>query len=506
MDNINPLGKKLISVDGQLANQPLKLEVNRVGFRSSASVLASHGDTVVLASIMIGDINADIDYLPLSVDYEEKFYATGKISGSRFIKREGRPSDDAILTGRLIDRTIRPLLPKDYRNQIQVIVTVLSLDPQVKPVVVSMLAASCGLMISGAPFNGPISGSQVGLKNNQIKTDLTTTDMKASPLNLIVASNRSGVMMVEAQADQVSEELIIDGLERAHDANQIGLDIQQQLIDLVQAPKLDYQLAQPDPAVAEAVNKWLKDYDLTDYLIGSHSHRVSQINKIKQALDDHFQTQDNDYDARQKDYHKLLDKRLHQTLRQVIINQGQRPDGRKLNQVRPLTSQVGLLPRTHGSALFTRGLTQALNIVTLGPPSLAQSLDTMERSEDKFYFHHYNAPGYTVGEARRLSGPGRREIGHSYLAEKALRPVLPDQEEFPYAIRSVTEIMSQQGSTSMAAACSSCLALMDAGVPIKAIVGGVAMGLIMNGDQPIILTDIQDLEDFAGDMDLQGCW
>ena len=506
MTKVIQTGKDIIRVSTDWLGRELSMEVNKVGFRTTASVIVRYGDTVVLGIADSGEVNPNLDYFPLSIDYEEKYYASGKISSSRFIKREGRPSDEAILIGRLIDRPIRPLFPKGYRNECQVVTTVLSMDPTFRPDAVAMLAASAALMLTGVPFDGPIAGLRIGLdEQDNFRAFMSRSELEQSQLDLFVAGKTDKVMMVEAGADEVSEDTLADAFAWALEQIKPALNLQLELRDLVQPEAQSYQLVTPDEQIAEQVESYLSD-KLPDDLRVTYAERNPRIAEIKQAMLEHFQA---DYDEatwleRQADYLDAFDKVMHQNVRQGIIERGVRPDGRRLDEIRPLSSEVHLLPRTHGSSLFTRGLTQALNIVTLAPLSYAQLVDTMEVTDgERRYMHHYNAPGYTVGEIKRLGAPGRREVGHGYLAERALLPMLPDKEDFPYAIRSVTEIMSQNGSTSMAATCSSCLALMDAGVPLKRPVSGVAMGLIVDGDRHFVLTDLADQEDFAGDMDFK---
>ena len=506
MTKVIQTGKDIIRVSTDWLGRELSMEVNKVGFRTTASVIVRYGDTVVLGIADSGEVNPNLDYFPLSIDYEEKYYASGKISSSRFIKREGRPSDEAILIGRLIDRPIRPLFPKGYRNECQVVTTVLSMDPAFRPDAVAMLAASAALMLTGVPFDGPIAGLRIGLdEQDNFRAFMSRSELEQSRLDLFVAGKTDKVMMVEAGANEVSEDTLADAFAWALEQIKPALDLQLELRDLVQPEVQSYQLVTPDEQIAEQVESYLSD-KLPDDLRVTYAERNPRIAEIKQAMLEHFQA---DYDEatwpeRQADYLNAFDKVMHQNVRQGIIERGVRPDGRQLDEIRPLSSEVHLLPRTHGSSLFTRGLTQALNIVTLAPLSYAQLVDTMEVTDgERRYMHHYNAPGYTVGEIKRLGAPGRREVGHGYLAERALLPMLPDKEDFPYAIRSVTEIMSQNGSTSMAATCSSCLALMDAGVPLKRPVSGVAMGLIVDGDRHFVLTDLADQEDFAGDMDFK---
>ncbi len=526
MDIINPSGKKTFKVETDFCGRKLGLEVNRVGFRTTSSVLVTYGDTVVLGSVVVGTKPVVQDFFPLSIDYEEKYYAAGKISSSKFIKREGKPSDNAVLVGRLIDRPIRPLFPKGYRQEVQVVTTVLSMDPSFRPDVVAMIAASSALMLAGVPFDGPIAGLRIGRVNGEYKAFLTPEEREASDLDLVVAGKDSGITMVEAGANEVPEDVIIGGLEWGLKMIQPAIKLQNELREKVGVVEQEYTLVLPDEAIQQKVDAWMVG-KLGDNLRTPNTvERNNLIDEIKWQMHDEFSQEVTDEEAgitdkmsdEQKmtartkyydehfrsDYSEAFELAVKKDVRKHIIEDGIRPDGRKLDEVRPLSSQVGILPRCHGSSLFTRGVTQAMNIVTLAPLSYGQLVDTMEVTDGvRRYMHHYNAPSYTVGEVGRIGSPGRREIGHGYLAERALMPVLPSEEEFPYAIRSVTEIMSQNGSTSMAATCSSCLALMDAGVPLKRPVAGVAMGLMMDGDKPYVLTDLMDAEDFAGDMDFK---
>ncbi len=502
---INPFGKKIITVKTDFCGRELTLEVNRVGFRASAAVMARYGDTVILATAGVsGKPMKGFDYFPLSIDYEEKMYAAGKISGSRFIKREGRPSDDAVLIGRLIDRPIRPLWPKGYRHEVQGVATVLSMDPDFRPDAVAMIALSAAFMLTGAPFDGPVAGVRVGLVEGKPKAFATPAELDEGQLDLVVAGTKDGIMMVEAGASEVTEDQVAEALEYAYKIIQPAIKLQNELAEKVGVTAQEYELSLPSKDIQTEVDKWL-DGKLGDKLRGPYPERQEKMHQIRQDLIAHFSDKlgEDEFAAVANDYEEAFGLATNKDVRKGILEKGLRPDGRKPEEVRQLSSEVGLLPRTHGSSLFTRGMTQALNIVTLAPLSYSQMVDTMEREGERRYFHHYNAPGYTVGEVRRLGGPGRREIGHGYLAERALTAVLPDEADFPYSIRSATEIMSQHGSTSMAATCSSCLALMDAGVPLKAPVSGIAMGLMVEGSKVVVLSDIADAEDFAGDMDFK---
>ncbi len=501
---VNPFGKKIIKVETEFCGRSLSLEVGRVGFRTSASVIVRYGETVVLGTAMVGSKSLkDFDYFPLSIDYEEKMYAAGKISGSRFIKREGRPSDDAILIGRLIDRPIRPLWPKGYRHEAQGVATVLSLDPEFRPDMIAMIAMSAAFCLTGAPFEGPVAGVRVGMEGDKYKAFATAQQLDDGKLDLVVAGTSNGIMMVEAGANEATEEEVVAALEFAQKAIQPAIELQKELVKKIGVTKQEFKLSLPDEDIQKRVDTWLSGKLGTD-LRAPYPERNDIVRDLRDQMHEHFQAEiGDDYNNLQREYDDAFQMALHKDVRKEIVEQNIRPDGRALDEIRQLSSEVGLFPRTHGSSLFTRGMTQAMNIVTLAPLSYSQMVDTMEKESERRYMHHYNAPGYTVGEVKRLGSPGRREIGHGYLAERALIPVLPDEADFPYAIRSVTEIMSQNGSTSMAATCSSCLALMDAGVPLKKPVSGIAMGLMMNGDKPIILSDIADAEDFAGDMDFK---
>ena len=503
---INPYGKDVISVETDFCGRKLTLEVNRVGFRTTASVLVRYGETVVLGTAMLGNVIPGMDYFPLSIDYEERFYAAGKISGSRFIKREGRPSDDAVLIGRMIDRPIRPLFPKGYRQEVQVVSSVLSMDPNFRPDAIAMIAASAALMLTGTPFDGPVAGLRVGRVNGEFKAFLTPEEREQSDLDLVVAGIGSGITMVEAGAEEVPEEVIIDAMAWAYEAFQPAIALQKELKEKVAPKEQEYTLILPNPDIQAEADEWVEG-KLGAAIRKPYPERNEMVNETRLAFHIAMAEKhggEEEYATIRSEYDDAFTMAVHEDVRKGIVEDGTRPDGRKLEEIRPLSSEVGVLPRTHGSSIFTRGVTQGMNIVTLAPLSFAQTVDTMEQTDyERRYMHHYNALPFTVGEVGRMGSPGRREIGHGYLAERALTAVLPTEEEFPYAIRSVTEIMSQNGSTSMAATCSSCLALMDAGVPLKRPVSGIAMGLMMDGDTPYVLSDIADAEDFAGDMDFK---
>ena len=506
---INPTGKKLISVSTDFLGRKLTLEVGKVGFRSTSSVIVKYGETVVLGTVQLGSKPVALDYFPLSIDYEEKWYASGRISGSRFIKREGRPSDDAVLIGRLIDRPIRPLFPKGYREEVQVVTTVLSADPEFRPDMIAMIAASSALHLAGVPFDGPVAGLRIGKINGEFKAFLNPEEREKSPLDLVVAGIESGITMVEAGANEVPEEEIIAGLAWAYENFQPAIKLQNELrakyIEAGYFEERAFELVLPNEEISKEVEEWT-DGKFDSKIREAYPKYNQNIAEIREKFHAEMLEKfgEEAYEEIRKEYDEAFTLAVHKAVRKGIIEDGERPDGRELDEIRPLSSEIDFLPRAHGSSLFTRGVTQAMNIVTLAPLSYSQLVDTMEFNEiERRYMHHYNAPGYTVGEPRRLGSPGRREIGHGYLAQRALEAVLPSVEDFPYAIRSVTEIMSQNGSTSMAATCSSCMALMSAGVPLKNPVSGIAMGLMMDGETPYILSDIADAEDFAGDMDFK---
>jgi polyribonucleotide nucleotidyltransferase len=505
-DIINPFGKDIIKVETEFCGKTLSLEINRVGFRSSATVVVSYGDTVVLGTAMIGKPLQGFDYFPLSIDYEEKFYAAGKMSGSRFIKREGRPSDDSILIGRLIDRPIRPLWPKGYRNEVQGVATVLSMDPSFRPDMLAMIAMSTAFMLTGAPFDGPVAGVRVGIaEDGSYQAFMSREELDNGKLDLVVAGTADAIMMVEAGANEATEEEIAGALEFAQNAIKPAVELQKELVKKVGVTAQEYSLVLPDDKLQAEVDAWV-DGKLGEAIRLPYPERNELVGVLKEKFHTEMAEKvgaDDYTGAVRTQYDEALQMAIHKDVRKGIIKDNIRPDGRKLDEIRPLSSEVGFLPRAHGSSIFTRGMTQGMNIVTLAPLSYAQLVDTMEGEGERRYMHHYNAPGWTVGEVKRLGSPGRREIGHGYLAERALTAVLPTEAEFPYTIRTVTEIMSQNGSTSMAATCSSTLALMDAGVPLKRPVSGIAMGLMVDGDKHYVLSDIADAEDFAGDMDFK---
>lgn len=500
---INPFGKQITKVETTFCGRPLTIEANRLAFQASGAVTVTYGDTIVLGVVTASNPVPGLDYFPMSIEFEEKMYAAGKISGSRFIKREGRPTEDAVLAGRLIDRPIRPLFPKGYHNEVQGVATVLSLDPELKPDIIGMIAISSAMVLAGLPFDGPIGGVRMGLIDDELVAFPTTSDLKEkSKLDLVVAGTADAIMMVEAGASEVSEQVLATAIQQAHQAMQPIIALQQELAEKLGVQKQAVEIAEPDVEIEQQVTEFLQDKLGANVRSTNPIERKDKIKELEHQILEAFAA-DAEGDVRHA-YKEAVDRALKREVRRAILEEGIRPDNRQATDIRPLSSEVAILPRAHGSSLFTRGTTQAMNITTLAPLSYAQVVDTMEEDVEKNFIHHYNMPGYTVGEVRRMGSPGRREIGHGALAERGIRAVIPTPEEFPYTIRTVSEILSSNGSTSMASVCSSCLSLMDAGVPIKAPVSGIAMGLITDGNgKEVILSDIQGTEDFAGDMDFK---
>ena len=484
-------------------NRQIILETGRYGEQATAAVTARLGDTLVFAAVTAGRENPEIDYLPLMVEYQEKLYAGGKIKGSRWVKREGRSSDDAILTSRLIDRSIRPLFPKSFRREIQIIITTLSVDGENDPDMTAIVAVTAALSISGLPFAGPVGSVRVGYVsqngNGTFVANPTHQDRQYSDLDLIVSGTSGGIHMVEAGANQVSEATVLSGMKFAQ--NEINLIIAG-ISELKQkVGTTDMKFVSPDETEMIKISKVLKKKyakEFSEAIKGMATKESdSDTNELVTAISEKEGITDPKLTT------AAMNKAIAQLIREQIVDKGIRPDGRKLDEIRTITCRVGELPRTHGSAMFQRGNTQALTIVTLASPASGQLLESPESEITKYYIHHYNMPPFSVGETGRLGWPSRREIGHGALAERALVPVIPPKNQFPYTIRVVSEIMSGNGSTSMASVCGSTLALMDAGVPISAPVAGIAMGLIIENDKTAILSDIIGLEDFKGDMDFK---
>jgi polyribonucleotide nucleotidyltransferase len=487
-----------------LAGRTLSIETGRLAEQAGGAVLLRYGDTVVLGTATASASPREgIDFFPLTVDVEERLYAAGKIPGG-FIKREGRPTEHSILASRLVDRPIRPLFPKGYRNDVQVVITVLSADLENDSDVLGIIAASAALSISNIPFAGPVGGVRVGYIDNKIVINPTETELKNSMLDLVVAGSKDAVVMVEAGAKELPEDTMIAAIKAGHDAIQSLIAIQEQLVAAAGKPKTPFSAPEPDAELLSAVAGFVRPRFETAVNNADKASREAALNAIENDLVAELAPK---YPDREKEIRGFFEKELKAFVRTQILDKGVRPDGRGLKDIRPIWCETGVLPRTHGSAIFTRGQTQVLSVVTLGSPGEEQRLDGLGGAETKRYIHHYNFPSFSVGETRSSRGPGRREIGHGALAERALLAVIPEATEFPYTIRVVSEVLSSNGSTSMGSTCGSTLSLMDAGVPIKAPVSGVAMGLITasgeTADRYAILTDIQGLEDAMGDMDFK---
>jgi polyribonucleotide nucleotidyltransferase len=489
-----------------LAGRELKVEIGKVAGLANGSAVVSYGDTTILATVVASDLPKEgIDFFPLSVNYEEKFYAVGKIPGG-YIKREGRPSERAILTSRVIDRPMRPLFPKDYRNDVVITTTVLSVEQDCSPEVTAMIAASLVVDISDIPFNGPVGSVQVGYIDGELVINPTSAQREVSTLALTVSSSSEKVMMIEAGADEISEELMFEAIMKGHEANQeIVRFIKNIQADCGKEKAMDYPRFAVPQEIDEEIKALIGDERMEEAVFTDDKMcREAQLSALKEEVIQNLTVQEKEEHLTYlEDAFYNFEKK---TVRRMILKEHKRPDGRALDEIRPLAAEVDLVPRVHGSGLFTRGQTQVLTIATLGSLSEMQSLDGLDQLEvSKRYMHHYNFPPYSVGEARAPRAPGRREIGHGALAERALVPVLPKEEDFPYAIRLVSEVLSSNGSTSQGSICGSTLALMAAGVPIKAPVAGISVGLVTGetDDEFVLLTDIQGLEDFFGDMDFK---
>ena len=487
----------------ELAGRTLTVDINRVGKQANGCAFMHYGDTTVLSTATASEKPRDgIDFFPLSVEFEEKSYAVGKIPGG-FNKREGKASENAILTSRVIDRPMRPLFPKDYRNDVTLNNLVMSVDPECRPEIVAMLGSAIATCISDIPFDGPCAMTQVGMKDGEFVINPSQEVWDNGDLQLTVASTREKVIMIEAGANEIPEDKMIEAIYMAHDINQTINDFIMKLVNEVGKPKHEYtSCAVPEEMFAAMREIVTPDEMEVAVFSDDKQTREENIRKVTEKMEEAF--------ADNEEWLPLVGEAVYQyqkkTVRKMILKDHKRPDGRAINQIRPLASEVDIIPRVHGSAMFTRGQTQICDVVTLAPLSEVQKIDGLDENiTTKRYMHHYNFPSYSVGETKPSRGPGRREIGHGALAEKALVPVLPSEEEFPYAIRAVSETFESNGSTSMASTCASCMALMAAGVPIKKMVAGISCGLVTGetDDDYIVLTDIQGLEDFFGDMDFK---
>ena len=484
-----------------VGDHPIIIETGKLALQAHGSVTVRRGDTILLATAVMADkARPDIDFLPLTVEYEERLYSAGKIPGS-FFRREGRPSQEAILACRLTDRSIRPLIPKGVHNDVQIILTVLSADPEHPPEILGMVGASAALSISQIPFEGPIGSCRVAYKDGRYIIDPTYQEISESQLNMVISSTEDAITMVEAGSDEVSEEVILEGIRQAREANQVVISLIQELASHAGKPKLQLDT---DPDEIEGIQNQIKALvlDRMQEVLGRNAFKAERDEGLDRLEEEAQENLADSYPGQK--ITEAFKNVLKGEVRSRILHQGIRPDGRAREEIRPITCEVGTLPRTHGSGLFTRGQTQVLSVATVASLSMKQTLDTVGPDGTKRFMHHYNFPPYSTGEARRVGSPGRREIGHGALAERAILAALPNEEEFPYTIRVVSECLGSNGSTSMGSVCGTSMALMDAGVPMKAPVAGIAMGLVTNteGDYAI-LSDIQGIEDFLGDMDFK---
>ena len=485
----------------ELAGRPLTFEIGELAKQANASVLVRYGDTVVLSTCVASKEPKDIDFFPLTIGYEERLYAVGKVPGG-FIKREGRPSEHAILAGRLIDRPIRPLFPDGFRNDVQVINYVMSVDHNNSPEVSAMIGSSLSLSISDIPFEGPIAGVIVGRVNGEFVLNPTVEQLEASDIDLTVAGTKDAVNMVEAGAKEVPEEVMLEAIMFGHDAIKQIIAFQEQIVAEIGKEKMELNLYEVDADINARVRDMAEADMLAAIQVVEKHARQEAIDAVNKRVLEVFEAEEAT-DKELKQVKEVLNKIVKEEVRRLITDEKVRPDGRKIDEIRPLSSRIDLLPRTHGSALFTRGQTQALSICTLGALNEHQMLDGLEVEETKRFMHHYNFPPFSVGETGRYGAPGRREVGHGALGERALRQVMPSEKDFPYTVRLVSEVLESNGSTSQASICASTMALMAAGVPIKAPVAGIAMGLVKKGENYTVLTDIQGMEDHLGDMDFK---
>ncbi|EEK77494.1 polyribonucleotide nucleotidyltransferase [Bacillus luti] len=491
--------KQVFSIDW--AGRQLTVETSQLAKQANGAVLVRYGDTAVLSTATASKEAKNVDFFPLTVNYEERLYAVGKIPGG-FIKREGRPSEKAILASRLIDRPIRPLFADGFRNEVQVVSIVMSVDQDCSSEMAAMLGSSLALSISDIPFEGPIAGATVGRINGEFVINPTVEQQEQSDIHLVVAGTKDAINMVEAGADQVPEETMLEAIMFGHDEIKRLIAFQEEIVQAVGKEKSEVKLYEVDADLNQAVRE-MSEKDMHSAIQVHEKHaREDAINEVKKRVIEHYEAQEADADTLGQ-VNEILYKIVKEEVRRLITVEKIRPDGRKGDEIRPLASEVGILSRTHGSGLFTRGQTQALSICTLGALGDVQILDGLGVEESKRFMHHYNFPSFSVGETRPMRGPGRREIGHGALGERALEPVIPSEKDFPYTVRLVSEVLESNGSTSQASICGSTLAMMDAGVPLKAPVAGIAMGLVKSGEHYTILSDIQGMEDHLGDMDFK---
>src|SRR2546422_4331781 len=489
-------------VAADVGGRPIVFETGALARQANGSVTVRSGDTMVLVTATSAQPREGIDFFPLTCDFEERMYAAGKIPGG-FFKREGRPGEAAVQASRLMDRPIRPLFPKGFRNEVQVIATVLSIDHENDPVILAIAGASAALSISDIPFEGPIGAARIGQVNGNLVVNPTWQQLEQeSDLDLIVAASESAIIMVEAGAKEVAERRILDALDLAHQEIRRIIAAQRDLVAKAGKPKAEVQLAAPDPDLDRAVR--VRALPLIQAALAA-PEKLAREDALRGVTEEVAAALLEQYPERGKEIGEIVQTGIKDEVRRRVVAEGRRPDGRTYTDIRELSITVGLLPRAHGSGLFQRGQTQVLTVATLGTGEDEQIIDDISLRTSKRFMHHYSFPPFSVGEARPLRGPGRREVGHGLLVERALRPMIPDETAFPYTIRVVSEVLSSNGSSSMASVCGSTLALMDAGVPIKAPVGGIAMGLVesKDGSQHRVLTDIQGIEDALGDMDFK---
>ena len=490
---------KIFTMD--LAGRELSVEIGKIAQLSSGSAILRYGETMVMVNVSkSAQPREGVDFFPLSVDYEERLYSVGKIPGG-FLKREGKPSEKAILTSRLIDRPIRPLFPKTFRNDVQVVATVLSVDQDCTPDIVSMIGSSVALSISEIPFNGPTGSVCIGLVDGALVVNPTAEEREKSELHLVVSGTKEAVMMVEAGANEVPESLMLEAIFKAHEEIKKIVEFIEQIQAEVGKEKMEFEETKPNAEIEAKVREIATEGMKEAVRVVEKLERQEAMDAVKEQTINSFDEET--LEEFGNDIIATLDAIIKEEVRKAIVHEGRRPDARKTDEIRPIWCDHGFIPRAHGSGLFTRGQTQVMTVTTLGALGDVQILDGLDEEENKRYMHHYNFPAYSVGEARPSRGPGRREIGHGALAERALLPVIPSKEEFPYAIRLVSEVLSSNGSTSQGSVCGSTLSLLDAGVPLKDMVAGIAMGLIEHDGKMAILSDIQGMEDHLGDMDFK---
>lgn len=492
-------GKHVFSMDW--AGRPLTVEIGELAKQANGACLVRYGDSAVLCTVTASKEPKSVDFFPLTVNYEERLYAVGKIPGG-FIKREGRPSEEAILASRLIDRPIRPLFPDGFRNEVQVVDLVMSVDQNCSTEISALLGSSIALSISDIPFNGPIAGVHVGRVDGEFVINPTVEQAEKSDIHLTVAGTKDAINMVEAGADEVPEEVMLEAIMFGHEEIKRLIAFQEEIIAQCGKEKMEFPLFEIDEALEQEVRSMCEEKMIAAIQVPEKLAREEAIETVKQEVISQYEEQEVEEDVL-KQVEQILENIVKEEVRRLITEEKVRPDGRKADEIRPLSSRVGVLPRAHGSGLFTRGQTQVMSVCTLGALGDVQVLDGLGLEESKRFMHHYNFPHFSVGETGPIRGPGRREIGHGNLGERALEPVIPSEKEFPYTIRLVSEVLESNGSSSQASICGSTLALMDAGVPIKAPVAGIAMGLVKSGEHYTILTDIQGMEDHLGDMDFK---